>query len=255
MSGPILSAVVICKNEEKNISQCLSSLSFCDEIILVDSGSTDATCQIAEKLGAKIFHREWTGYSDQKNFGNDQARGKWILSLDADEEVSESLKNEIIIAIQNSPFHAYKIPRKTFHTGQWIQFGGWYPNHLIRLFQKSSGFWEGDEVHEVFCPQGPVGILESPLIHHSFNCFQEQAEKNNKYSTLGAQRLQRKGVRFSLLLLVTKPPLKFLETFILKRGFLDGMRGFIIAVMAGHSVFLKWAKLWELESVEKKEKD
>lgn len=250
---PLLSAVVITKNEEKNISRCLSSLSFCDEIVIVDSGSTDATCKMASELGAKVIQQDWLGYAGQKNFGNSQAKGDWILSLDADEEVSPALRDQIMRAVQSNDYLAYKIPRKTFHTGQWIKYGGWYPNALVRLFRKDSGSWGGDEVHEAFECTGKTGALSEPLIHHSFSSFHEQCIKNNEYSTLGAKRLKRVGRQYSFLSLIIRPPLKFFETFVLKRGFLDGKRGYIISVMAAHSVFLKWAKLWELESGEKEE--
>lgn len=250
---PLLSAVVITKNEEKNIGRCLSSLSFCDEIVIVDSGSTDGTCKIANELGAKVIQQDWLGYAGQKNFANSQATGEWILSLDADEEVPPGLQTQIIKAVKSNEYWAYEIPRKTFHTGQWIKYGGWYPNALVRLFRKDSGHWGGDEVHEAFECSGKIGILSEPLNHHSFSSFQEQATKNNEYSTLGARKLKRVGRQCSFFSLILRPPLKFFETFVLKRGFLDGMRGYIISVMAAHSVFLKWAKLWELESGEKEE--
>jgi len=251
--NPYLSAVIITKNEEKNIGTCISSLDFCDEVIVIDSGSTDSTCKIARERGAKVFHEPWKGYAEQKNYGNSQAAGQWILSLDADEEITDLLKPLILKAIQSNEFEAYKIPRKTYHSGQWIQYGGWYPNALIRLFKKNSGAWKSDEVHEAFHCTGRVGSLSEPFVHHSFASFKEQAHKNNEYSSLGAKKLRRNRQAFSILKLLVKPPLKFLETFVLKRGFLDGMRGYIIAVMAAHSVFLKWAKLWELESGEKKD--
>lgn len=248
-----LSAVIITKNEEKNIKRCLESLTFCDEIVVVDSGSTDSTCEIAQAYGARVFHQEWLGYAQQKNFANGQASGKWILSIDADEEVSDALKSQILQVIQSTDHVAFKIPRKTFHSGQWIKHGGWFPNALIRLFQKSAGSWQGNEVHESFMCSGKVGSLSEPLYHHSFSSFAEQVKKNNDYSSLGTQVLVKNGKHFSLFSLLFRPPLKFFETFILKRGFLDGMRGYIISVMAAHSVFLKWAKLWEWEIGKKEE--
>jgi glycosyltransferase involved in cell wall biosynthesis len=251
MTQMLLSAVVITRNEEKQIARCLDSLSFCDEVIVVDSGSTDQTCQIAEKLKAKVFSRPWSGYASQKNYGNSLAQGKWILSVDADEEVSPQLREEIMEAVKADGVHAYSIPRRTLHSGQWIKYGGWYPNRLTRLFQKEKSEWMEEEVHEFLRTEGITDQLSADILHYSFDSIADQAERNNHYSSLGAQALHRKGIRFSLTKLLIKPSLKFLETFVLKRGFLDGYRGYFIAVMAAHSVFLKWAKLWELERGEK----
>lgn len=246
----LLSAVVITKNEEKQIARCLASLSFCDEIILVDSGSTDQTCLIAEKMNAKVVSRSWSGYAAQKNYGNSLAKGKWILSVDADEEISPQLRLEILGALKQESFQAYSVPRRTIHSGQWIKYGGWYPNRLVRLFEKEKARWVDEEVHEFLKVDGVTGQLNSDIYHYSFDSLTDQADRNNHYSSLGAQALHRKGIRFSLAKLLLKPSLKFLETFALKRGFLDGFRGYFISVMAAHSVFLKWAKLWELERAE-----
>ncbi|NDC25513.1 MAG: glycosyltransferase family 2 protein, partial [Proteobacteria bacterium] len=151
----LLSAVVITRNEEKRIEQCLSSLSFCDEVIVVDSGSVDKTCEIARKLSAQVVIREWEGYAAQKNFANSLAKGKWILSIDADEEVSSNLKQEILSVITNTQNTAFLVPRRTIHSGQWIRHGGWYPNRLIRLFQKDKAQWVDEEIHEFIKVEGP----------------------------------------------------------------------------------------------------
>lgn len=248
-----VSAVVITYNEEKNIGRCLSSLRFCDEIIVVDSGSDDQTSDIAADYTDKLFVRPWKGYADQKNYAVQLASSEWVLSVDADEEVSDDLKQEIRrITGSSGRSAAYSIPRKTIHSGKWIRYGGWYPNRLVRLFRKSQGRWVGEEVHERWETPGEVGNLKEPLIHYSFNGISDQVKRNDRYSTLGAKSLQREGKKFSLFRLLVKPFSKFVETYVLKRGFLDGFPGFFISVSAAYSVFLKWAKLWELERSEKK---
>lgn len=246
----MLAGVVITRNEEKNIGRCLESLKFCDEIIVVDAESTDRTPEICLKKNAKFVTRPWTNYSDQKNYAVSLTRADWILSIDADEEVTPVLEKEILHSIQSSKAVAYSLPRKTLHSGRWIKWGGWYPNRLVRLFNKNSGAWEGDEVHEYWKANGVVGNLSNDLIHYSFESITDQVERNNHYSSLGAQSLKKEGHRFSLYKLLIKPASKFIETYLLKLGLLDGYPGFIIAVSASYSVFLKWAKLWELEKNE-----
>jgi glycosyltransferase involved in cell wall biosynthesis len=246
-----ISAVVISENEEHNIDRCLKSLLFCDEIILVDSNSTDQTRELAKKYTKHIVLRAWSGYSDQKNFANGLAENDWVLSVDADEEVSPELKREInlILSGENS-YSAFHAPRKTYHSGKWIRYGGWYPNRLVRLFRKSEGTWVGDELHERWNTQGRVGKLENHIHHFSFRNIFDQVERNNRYSSLGAVSLAKRGKKFSLWKICTKPPLKFFETYLLKFGFRDGFPGFLISVSAAYSVFLKWAKLWEFTKSE-----
>jgi glycosyltransferase involved in cell wall biosynthesis len=244
-----LSAVVITRNEEANIERCLKSLAFCDDIVVVDSCSTDNTVEIARKFTSNVVTRPWSGYAEQKNYANSLAKHDWILSIDADEEVSPELQNEIKQLLNSSPeLHAYHMPRKTIHFGQWIRYGGWYPNRLVRLFRKSKGTWSDKELHEAWVTEGNAGSLTSDLIHYSFDGISDQVERNNHYSTLGAVKLRREGRNFSTLRLLTKSASKFFETYFLKFGFLDGYPGFIISVSAAYSVFLKWAKLWELEN-------
>ncbi|MFM8315102.1 MAG: glycosyltransferase family 2 protein [Deltaproteobacteria bacterium] len=242
-----LSAVVITKNEEKNIARCLESLSFCDEIIVVDSHSTDNTLAIARKFTPKVFEREWSGYVEQKNYAVGLTSNDWVLSIDADEEVSSELRQELQDVLKSTPQEtAYLIARKTIHSGQWIKYGGWYPNRLVRLFRKSFGSWQGGPVHEFWATQGRVGELKNDLVHYSFDSLSDQVERNNLYSSLGAKLLLEQKHKFSLFRLLFKPGSKFVETYFLKLGFLDGYRGFFISISAAYSVFLKWAKLWEL---------
>lgn len=243
-----LSAVVITRNEETNIERCLKSVSFCDEIIVVDSESTDQTREIAARYATKVIVHSWKGYAAQKNFAVEASSGEWVLSLDADEEVSAELREEILSILQRAPEHqAYSVPRKTMQFGKWIRYGGWYPNRLVRLFKKGTGRWEGEEVHEFWKTTGTAGQLAGHLFHYSFKNLSDQVERNNKYSSLGALRLRKSGRAFSLTGLTFKSVSKFMETYFLKLGFLDGYPGFIISVSAAYSVFLKWAKLWEFE--------
>lgn len=243
-----LSAVIITKNEEQNIERCLRSLGFCDEIIVVDSESDDRTLEIASKFTPKTYTRPWKGYVQQRNYAAGLATYDWVLSIDADEEVSDELRLEILNLLKNSITQtAFSIARKTIHSGRWIKHGGWYPNRLIRLFNRTQGEWRGGEVHEYWYTSGTVGTLNTDLIHYSFDGIHDQVERNNHYSTLGAKTLRATHHKFSTRRLLTKTFSKFLETYFLKFGFLDGYPGFIISISAAYSVFLKWAKLWELE--------
>lgn len=245
----MLSAVIITLNEEANLERCLKSLAFCDEIVVVDSGSGDNTLAIARRFTQNVHTLPWRGYTAQKNEAVRLATHDWVLSLDADEEVSDDLRNEILERLKGSPVEtAFSVPRKTIHFGKWIRHGGWYPNRLVRLFRKDSGRWVGDELHEKWETIGPTGELRADLLHYSFKDLSDQVARNNRYSSLGAVRLHKHGLKFSSAKLFLKSLSKFVETYLLKKGFLDGYPGFIISVSAAYSVFLKWAKLWELEN-------
>lgn len=244
-----LAGVVITHNEERNIERCLKSLKFCDEIIIVDADSTDKTRELCARYTPIVTTRPWRGYADQKNHAVSLACSDWVISLDADEEVSEQLRHELLnlLGSHEPPHCAFLIPRKTLHSGRWIRYGGWYPNRLVRVFKKSRGHWVGNELHERWESAGPIGILNGHILHHSFENIADQVERNNRYSTLGAESLGKSGIRFSVWKLTLKPISKFFETYLFKLGFLDGYPGFLISVSAAYSVFLKWAKLWELE--------
>lgn len=243
-----LAAVIIARNEAANIARCVASLSFCDEVLVVDSGSTDDTVAIAKAQGAKVFQKEWIGYGPQKNYANSLTDCEWVLSLDADEEVTHELREEILRTIASPDAKAaYSVPRRTIHSGQWIRYGGWYPNRVIRLFRRELGQWTDSPVHERWETTGATGELASDLNHYSFRDIADQVSRNNVYSTLGARKLKEEGGKFTVWKLLFKPVSKFIETYVIKRGFLDGYRGFIISVSAAYSVFLKWAKLWEVE--------
>lgn len=254
---PKLSLTIISFNEEANIGRCIRSVPWADEVIVVDSGSTDRTRAIANGLGAKVIEEKWRGYRDQKQFAVDQASNDWILSLDADEALSpESVKElESLFSSQMETFEKYdgfEFPRLSYHMGRWIKHGGWYPDRQLRLFHKARARWAEGHVHERVSAKS-VYQLSSPILHWPFRDLTMQVTKNNQYSSLGARDLFDRKKSFSYLKLIFKPVSKFLETYLIKRGFLDGFPGFVISIGAAYSVFLKFAKLRELEAASRPE--
>lgn len=241
-----LAALIIVKNEAENLPRVLGSLDFCEEVWVIDTGSSDSTLEIAQSMGAKTATMPWRGFSETRNATLALTSLPYILSIDADEEVTAELALELKKTLASPGiYQAWRVPRKTLHFGRWIRFGGWYPNYQVRLFSRLDGRWEGGELHEYWKTGGRVGTLRSSLLHHSFRDLADQVDRNNLYSSLGADRLDRLGRGFTLFHLLIKPWTKFFETYVWKLGFLDGYPGFIISVSASYSVFLKWAKLWE----------
>lgn len=248
MPSPPLSVTIICLNEEDNIGRAIASVKWAQEIVVVDSGSVDRTVEIARSLGAKVFHNPWPGYGQQKNFAQRQAAHDWILNIDADEEVSPRLAAEIQATLENPrDCRGFEMPRKTFYLGRWIRHGGWYPNYLVRLADRRAAGWSEPNVHEALEVQGTIGRLAEPLLHYAFPSIHDQILTNLNFSRLGARDLLRRGKSPSIAKLLLKPVGKFIETYVLKRGFLDGLAGFIISVNAAHSIFLKYAYLHEPE--------
>ena len=261
MSRPALTVTIITLNEEKNLARALKSVDWADQRLVIDSGSTDRTVEVARAHGATLLHNPWLGYGKQKNFAQDRASHDWILNLDADEEVSPELRSEIeaiLAAVQSgeSRHTGFEIPRKTWFLGRWIFHGGWYPNHLVRLANRKQARWTEPQVHERWCVEPHlIGRLTNPLLHYTFASIQEQILTNLRFSYLGFQDLRSQGKRPSLLKLIFKPIGKFIETYVLKQGFLDGLPGFIISVNAAHSMFLKYAYLFEAEIAENENPD
>jgi glycosyltransferase involved in cell wall biosynthesis len=243
-----LSLAIICLNEEALIERCIRSVPFATDVVVLDSGSTDRTREIATALGARVFNEDWRGFRAQKQRATDLCKNDWVLSLDADECLSESSIREMADLLSKSLVSdGYEIPRLSWTMGRWIRHGGWYPDLQLRLFNRTKATWQGGEhVHERVSAAN-VGRLREPIEHFPFENLAEQIATNNRYSGLGATELHSRGVRFSLAKIFWKPISKFLETYLLKRGFADGLPGFIISVGAAYSVFLKFAKLWELE--------
>jgi glycosyltransferase involved in cell wall biosynthesis len=249
-----ITLVVITLNEEANLSRCLESASFVDDLLVVDSFSTDKTEEIARAHGARFLQNAWQGYGPQKIFANAQAKHDWILSLDADEALSPELRTEILARFATlNPETGYEFPRRSFHLGRWIHHGGWYPDYQLRLFHRQHSDWSQASLHEKVQVKSKARF-QSDLLHWVFKDLSHQVITNDRYSGLGATNLRARGRRFSLLKLVYKPWVKFIECYIVKLGFLDGLPGFIIAVGAGYSIFLRHAKLWEMEMNERRSK-
>ena len=242
-----LAAVVITYNAERGIVRCLESLSFCDEIVVVDSGSEDRTRELAGRFTRKVCLQPWQGYAQQKNYANGLTDCDWVLSLDADEEVSAQLRSEIseVFRAPIAPA-AFSMPRKAFHLGRWILHGTWYPNRQVRLFRKSAGSWIGQEVHERWSTQGEIGRLEGHILHYSYAGVGDQWERARRYSSLMAVRLHREGQRFAFTKLLFAPIRRFLWGFFVKRGFLDGYPGLMISLCEAYTVLLQWHQLRRL---------
>ncbi len=248
-SARTLSALVITFNEERNIADCLSTLAFADEIVVVDSGSSDRTREIAAAMGAKVYENPWPGYGRQKNFGLRKATGAWILIVDADERVTPELGGEIsrtLGAPEGPPVVAYTIPRKNHEYGRWIAHGGAYPDRQMRLLRRGKGAYNDVEVHENLIVDGEVGELDSPLLHFSERSTAERVVKVERYATLSAKERAKRGLpRVGFSRLALHPAATFWKIYVAKRGFRDGIPGLIHAVMASFQTFLKYAKLYE----------
>ncbi len=243
-----ISATLITFNEERNIAEALQSLSWADEIIVVDCGSRDATLEICRRFTDKILHRDWTGYVDQKRFAVEQASHDWIFSLDADERTGPDLRAEIqALAGKGFDRPGYRIPRVAFFMGRWIRHGDWYPDYQLRLFDRRQGKWEGGQVHESVKVNGEPGLLNGEIYHFTYRSFSDYLRRLEIYSNLAAVDYQQKGKSATPLQLIGNPIAAFMKAYLLKRGFLDGTPGFAVAVMGAVSVFFKYAKLHELQ--------
>ena len=245
---PRVTATIITLNEAEHLGAAIDSVTWADEVIVVDSGSTDGTQDIARAKGVIVLSRAWSGYIDQKNFAAQQASHDWIFSLDADERVPPALAAEIRAILAAEPTaHAYRIPRVAFHLGRWIRTTDFYPDYQTRLYDRRYARWQGKHVHESVAADGPPGRLVSPIEHYSFKDLRDQIERINHYTTLAARQMHEAGRRSSSLHLLVHPPAAFLRNYILRRGFTDGSVGLTISLVNAYSVFLKFAKLWELQ--------
>lgn len=238
-----LSATIITFNEERNISRVIESLRCCDEILVLDSGSNDRTVEIAAKLGARVEEASWHGYAAQKNIVAELAANDWILSLDADESLSEALEAEIWQIKKSGPrYDGYTVPRLAQYLGRWILHSGWYPDRKVRLFNRRKAKWVGEFVHESVKVEGSVGHLKSNLLHFTCNSLSEHLRSMDSYTTLAAQELVSSGKTVTFADLLFDPPWTFLQTYLWKLGFLDGVEGLTIAYMAGLYNFVKYSK-------------
>ncbi|MCC6578187.1 MAG: glycosyltransferase family 2 protein [Flavobacteriales bacterium] len=249
-----ISAVIITRNEEANIARCLEGLKgLVQEVVVVDSGSTDNTRRIAEAHGARVVERAWTNYSDQKNYANGLATQAYILSVDADEVPSAELARSIRAAAAAGLHGTYRMHRLTNYCGHWVRHGGWYPDTKTRLFPKGGAHWSGDHVHEVLepAPGLPETLLRGDLLHYSYNSLEDHQERIERYSDLHAQAMFRAGRRAGVLKRWLSPLAKFMQGYLLQAGFLDGKAGWHIAVLSARAVRLKYAKLHALHHAAK----
>lgn len=239
-----LSVVVITKNEEAVIRRCLESVAWADEVIVVDSGSVDRTLDICRELGARIAVRDWPGPGSQRNRAIDLATGDFVLALDADEWVSSELRDEIQQVIRNPGDQvAFRMPRLSSYCGRYMRHGGWWPDHVSRLFVRGKARYAGGIVHDHLISDGPVGTLRAHLMHEAFVDLEEVLHKVDSYSTWGAQTLAEKGRRAGLAKAVAHGLWTFLRTYVLRVGFLDGREGFMLAVSNAEGTYYKYLKL------------
>jgi glycosyltransferase involved in cell wall biosynthesis len=238
-----ITATIIACNEERNIVRAIESLRCVDEILVVDSGSTDRTVELATNLGVRVIECNWLGYKAQKNYAAEQATHDWILSLDADEALSEALEGEIWTLKKKGPtYDAYKMPRLAQYLGRWILHSGWYPDLKIRLYDRRKARWVGDFVHESVEVSGSVGRFDSNLLHFTCTSLSEHLKTMDRYTTLAAEELVFRKVKISSRHLILDPGWTFVRSYFLQRGFLDGLEGLTIANMAALYTFLKYAK-------------
>jgi glycosyltransferase involved in cell wall biosynthesis len=248
---PKLSVTVITRNEAADIGDALASVAWADEIIVVDSESTDDTVAIARRHTNRVVVREWPGYADQKNHAAAIASHDWILSLDADERVTPALADEIRALMARRPdaigHAAFRIPRVTWHLGRWIRSTDWYPDYQLRLYDRRAAKWTGRYVHEAVAVAGTTGQLRGELQHLAYRDIADHLETIDRYTTYAARQMREAGIRAGVLQLVGHPPLAFLRNYLAHGGIRDGVPGFIISAMNAYYVFLKFAKLWELQ--------
>ena len=245
-----ISACITAGNEESNIRRCLQSVTWADEIIVVDSFSTDRTPEICREYTDRVYKHRWMGYIGQKNLAKDLATHEWVLFLDADEEVSPALRDEILHAFERGDttrFAAFEFPRMVWFLGRWITHGDWYPDTKLRLYRKNLGECCGSEPHDRMMVDGPCKRLQAPLYHYTYTCIRDQLETLNKFSTITALSQFKDGRKFNSSLLLVRPVLRFLRGYLFRLGFLDGLPGLIIATTSAFGVSAKYAKLWELE--------
>jgi glycosyltransferase involved in cell wall biosynthesis len=253
-AGAKISAVVVCYNEEDRIRDCLESLQWCGEIVVVDSFSSDRTPDICRRFTEHVIQRTWIGYRDQKAYAHSQATKDWVLLVDADERVTPALRDEILDALarDNGLYAGYSVPRLVNYLGRWWWRGGWYPDYDIRLFRNDRARWGGSDPHEKILVDGKVRRLRNPLHHYSYRNIEDHIQRINRFTSISSRELKKEGGRWRMADALLRPVARFFRSYVLKRGFMEGFAGFYVAVSAAVYVFLKYAKLWELELKEKK---
>ena len=240
-----LSAVIITKNEEVNIGRCLESLNFADEIVVVDSGSTDKTLEICAEYNCRIVQKEWLGFGPMKGFAVECAQHDWIFSIDADEVVSDELKKELITILSNPSYSAYNVKRKSFYLGKLINYCGWDKDYPLRLFNRKFGGFNDKPVHESVVVNCERGRIHSPLYHYTYPTIQSHIIKIGKYTDLSSAELVKQNKHYSIFSSVFFGINKFMKMYILKLGFLDGKEGLLLCINSAFGVYLKYIKTWK----------
>lgn len=249
MCRPGLSVCVMAMNEASKIGDCLRSVDFADELVVVDSHSTDRTRDVAAALGARVIERDWPGWIAQNNFAVAQASHEWVLTIDADERVSPELRASILRAIdQPGEAVGFTLPRVTRYLGRWIRHGGWYPDRKVRLFRRGRGRFEGTDPHPRGRVDGPVADLDGDLLHYSYDDLADHLRTIDRFTGVAARAKLAHGGRAALSDLTLRPFGKFVRMYVLKQGFRDGLPGFVVAITGAFYVFMKYAKLWEMQS-------
>jgi len=247
-----LSVIIITYNEEENIKHCLESVKWSDEIVIIDSFSNDKTVEIAREYTSQVFQNKWTNFSQQKNLALGKASSEWVLNIDADERVTPELKEEILTILnsQFQSFDGYYIPLRNHYLGRWIRHCGWYPDYHLRLFRRGKGRFNERMVHESVIVEGRKGHLKSCLNHYSYKDLSDHLSKIDKFTSLAAEEMFTNGKRARVFDLLLRPLVKFVKMYLIKRGYLDGIYGFIVSIIGSFYVFTKYLKLWELSKRE-----
>ncbi len=246
-----ISACIMTFNEEKNIERCLKSVMWCDEIVILDSYSTDRTLEICRQYTENVHQHPWQGYIGQRNLIRGMAANPWVLFLDADEEVSPQLREAIDKEFQpgRAAYDGYQFPRRVYYLDRWIRYGEWNPDIKLRLFKKALGRSVGEEPHDQVIVDGPVKTLRSPLYHYTYEDIADHVNTMNRFSSISAQAKYDAGYRFRWIDMLGRPMFRFVKGYVLKLGFLDGRRGWLIALISAFGVAIKYAKLWELTHI------
>lgn len=243
----MLSVIIITKNESEHIATCLKSVSWADEIIVLDSGSSDNTVSICKQFTQHVYETDWPGFGLQKQRALDKAKGEWVLSIDSDEQVSDELKNEIQQAMRDSDTSGFEIPRLSSYCGKQMKHGGWWPDHVLRLFQRQVGHFTEDLIHERIIVTGSLRKLKKPILHEAFINPEEVLHKVNSYSSLGAKKLFNTGKTTTLKVAILKGLWTFFRTYFIKMSFLDGSQGLMLAISNAEGTYYKYLKLLDLQ--------
>ena len=244
-----LSACIITFNEENNIRRCLDSVTWCDEIVVLDSFSTDKTMEICKEYTDQLHQQEWQGYIHQRNRIRSLAKSKWVLFLDADEEVSVGMREQIRAELQreSNDTVGYTFPRLVFYLGKWIKHGEWYPDKKLRLFQRERGVSGGEEPHDMVIVDGPVKALDGEIFHYTYDSISHHVAQMNRFSQISAEAKFKSGKGFRWFDFLFRPPFRFFKSYVIKCGFLDGWHGMLIASISAFGVQVKYSKVRELQ--------